>query len=152
MRKPTHNLVVAGQHSRNRPRVRRVNAGGACPAAASQASKPSTSVLLPVAAAKAAGFTTVVTAPGTSKDTGVTGCPYGAREDFASATGNLGLESEVLYCYSAADSETLLKGLAFNGEAEAGLKAPKSLDRRPSSGWARIRPTSSPGAAAPHSN
>ena len=60
-------------------------------------------------------------------DTGVTGCPYGAREEFASASGNLGLESEVLYCYSAADSETLLKGLASNGEAQAGLKAPKSL-------------------------
>jgi cyclophilin family peptidyl-prolyl cis-trans isomerase len=96
-------------------------------AAASLASKPSTSVLLPVSAAKAAGFTKVVTAPGTSTSTGVTGCPYGAREEFASASGNLGLESEVLYCESAADSETILKGLASNGQGKAGLTAPKNL-------------------------
>ena len=127
MRKPTHNLIVAGSILATVVVFVGSMLGAPAAAAASRASKPSTSVLLPVSAAKAAGFTGVVTAPATSMDTGVTGCPYGAREDFASATGNLGLESEVLYCYSAADSETLLKGLASNGEALAGLKAPKNL-------------------------
>ena len=84
-------------------------------------------MLLPVAAAKAAGFTKVVTAPGTSTSTGVTGCPYGAREEFENASGTLGLESEVLYCESAADSNTILKGLASGGEAKAGLRPPKNL-------------------------
>ena len=96
-------------------------------AATSSASKPSTSVLVPVSVAQAAGFTKVVDAPSTSTDTGVTGCPYGAQEEFASASGNLGLASEVLYCKSAADAKTLLKGLASDGKAQAGLSPPKSL-------------------------
>jgi cyclophilin family peptidyl-prolyl cis-trans isomerase len=37
------------------------------------------------------------------------------------------LESEVLYCESVADSNTILKGLASGGEAKAGLRAPKNL-------------------------
>jgi cyclophilin family peptidyl-prolyl cis-trans isomerase len=96
-------------------------------AATSSGSKPSTSVLITASAARAAGFTKVVAAASASTVTGVTGCPYGAREEFASATGSLGLESEVLYCGSAADSNTLLKGLASNGEKQAGLSAPKNL-------------------------
>ena len=80
-----------------------------------------------MSAAKAAGFTKVVTAPSTSTVTGVTGCPYGAHEEFASASGNRALQSEVVYCESAADSKTLLKGLASEGEAQAGLRPPKSL-------------------------
>jgi len=125
--KPTPNLVVAGSIL-----AAVVALAGSVlvvpPAgAASLASKPSTSVLLPAAAAKAEGFTKVVTAPATSTSTGVTGCPYGTREQFANASGNLGLESEVLYCETAADSNTILKGLASNGEAKAGLRAPKSL-------------------------
>jgi cyclophilin family peptidyl-prolyl cis-trans isomerase len=102
----------------------------AVPAAAagtSPASKPSTSVLVPVSAATAAGFTKVLTAPSTSTVTGVSGCPYGAHEEFASASGNLGLESEVLYCESAADSNKILKGLASEATAQAGLRPPKSL-------------------------
>ena len=35
--------------------------------------------------------------------------------------------SEVLYCESAADADTLLKGLESNGKAQAGLSPPKSL-------------------------
>jgi cyclophilin family peptidyl-prolyl cis-trans isomerase len=99
------------------------------PAAAAEfsASKPSTSVLLPVSAAKEAGYTKVVNAPSTSTNTGVTGCPYGAQEEFASASGNLGLVSEVLYCESAADADMLLKGLKANDKATAGLSPPKSL-------------------------
>ena len=80
-----------------------------------------------MAAAKAAGFTKVVTAPATSTSTGVTGCPYGAREQFENASGNLGLESEVLYCESVTDSETILKGLSSEGAAKAGVRAPKNL-------------------------
>ena len=96
-------------------------------AAISSASKPSTSVLVPVSAAQAAGFTKVVDAPSTSTNTGVTGCPYGAQEEFASASGTLGLASEVLYCESAADAATLLKGFGSNGKTQAGLSPPKSL-------------------------
>lgn len=95
--------------------------------ATSPASKPSTSVLVPVSIAKAAGLTKVVTAPSTSTSTGVTGCPYGAHEEFTNASGTLGLQSEVLYCESAADANTILKGLASNGEKQAGLRPPKSL-------------------------
>ena len=100
---------------------------GPAAAATSPASKPSTSVLVPVSAAKAAGFTNVVNAPTTSTNTEVTGCPYGAQEEFASASGTLGLVSEVLYCESAADADKILKGIASNGKAQAGLSPPKSL-------------------------
>ncbi len=127
MRKLTLNLVVAASIGATVVAV--VGSVFVVPAAAatSSASKPSTSVLVPVSAAKEAGFTKVVNAPSTSTNTGVTGCPYGAQEEFASASGNLGLESEVLYCESAADADTLLKGLASNGKAQAGLSPPKNL-------------------------
>jgi cyclophilin family peptidyl-prolyl cis-trans isomerase len=100
---------------------------GPAAAATSSASKPSTSVLVPASAAKAAGFTEVVNAPSTSTSTGVTGCPYGAQEEFASASGSLGLVSEVLYCKSMADATTLLKSVASNGKSQAGLSPPKDL-------------------------
>jgi cyclophilin family peptidyl-prolyl cis-trans isomerase len=96
-------------------------------AGADTASKPSTSVLVPVSAADAAGFTKVVNAPTTSTTTGVTGCPYGAQEEFANASGNLELVSEVLYCSSTAEAIKLLKSVASNGKAQAGLTPPKSL-------------------------
>lgn len=96
-------------------------------AATSSASKPSTSVLVPVSVAKEAGFTKVVNAPSTSTSTGVTGCPYGAQEEFASASGSLGLLSEVLYCKSVADATTLLQGVASNSKAQAGLSPPEVL-------------------------
>jgi cyclophilin family peptidyl-prolyl cis-trans isomerase len=95
--------------------------------ATSSASKPSTSALVPASAAKEAGFTKAVNPPSTSTTTGVTGCPYGAQEEFASASGDLGLASEVLYCESAADADTLLKGVESNGKAQAGLIPPKNL-------------------------
>jgi cyclophilin family peptidyl-prolyl cis-trans isomerase len=91
------------------------------------AHKPSTSVLLPVSAAKGAGFTKVVNAPNASTDTSVTGCPDGAQEEFSNASGNLGLASEVLYCESAADATQLLQQFATTGKAQAGLKPPKGL-------------------------
>jgi cyclophilin family peptidyl-prolyl cis-trans isomerase len=124
VRKPTLNLVVAASIGAIVAAV--VGSIFVVPASATT-SKPSTSVLLPASAAKGAGFTKVVNAPSASTDTGVTGCPYGAQEAYASASGNLGLESEVLYCESAADAETLLKGLESNGKAQAGLSPPKSL-------------------------
>ena len=96
-------------------------------AAATSESKPSTSVLVPESTAKGAGFPKVVNAPSSSTDTGITGCPDGAQEEFTSASGKLGLVSEVLYCESAADASTLLKNLASNGKAQAGLKPPKDL-------------------------
>jgi cyclophilin family peptidyl-prolyl cis-trans isomerase len=88
---------------------------------------PSTSVLLPESVAKAAGFAKVVNAPSASTSTGVTGCPDGAQEEFANAAGTSGLVSEVLYCESAADATTLLKSVASNGKAQAGLSPPKGL-------------------------
>jgi cyclophilin family peptidyl-prolyl cis-trans isomerase len=96
-------------------------------AGAASASKPSTSVLVPVSAAKAAGFSKVVNAPTTSTSTQVTGCPYGAQEEFASASGTLGLVSEVLYCSSTSDATKILQSIATSGNAQAGLNPPKSL-------------------------
>jgi cyclophilin family peptidyl-prolyl cis-trans isomerase len=96
-------------------------------AGASSASKPSTSVLVSAAAAKEAGFPEVVSAPSSSTDTSVTGCPFGAQEEFARASGKVGLVSEVLYCESAADATTLLKNFSANDKAQAGLSPPKSL-------------------------
>jgi cyclophilin family peptidyl-prolyl cis-trans isomerase len=127
VRKLTLNLVVAASVGATVVAV--IASISLLPAAAatSSASKPSTSVLLPVSVAKEAGFTKVVNAPSTSTNTGVTGCPYGAQEEYASASGNLGLVSEVLYCESAADADTLLKGLGSNGKAQAGLNPPKNL-------------------------
>jgi cyclophilin family peptidyl-prolyl cis-trans isomerase len=95
--------------------------------AATTAHKPSTSVLLPVAAAKAAGFTKVISAASVSTDTSVTGCPDGAQEEFANVSANLGLASEVLYCESAADATKLLQNFATQGTTQAGMKPPKGL-------------------------
>ena len=127
MRRPTPNLVVVGSILATVVAV--VGSMIAVPAAAatSSASKPSTSVLVPVSAATAAGFPKVVSAPSASTNTGVTGCPDGAHEEFASASGKIGLVSEVLYCESAADADALLKGLESNDKAQAGLRPPKSL-------------------------
>jgi cyclophilin family peptidyl-prolyl cis-trans isomerase len=99
----------------------------AAAAASSSASKPSTSVLVPASAAKAAGFTNVIDAPSVSTSTGVTGCPDGAQEEIANAAGNLELISEVLYCQSAADAASLLKSIKSSGKAPAGLSPPKGL-------------------------
>ncbi|HWF16766.1 MAG TPA: peptidylprolyl isomerase [Acidimicrobiales bacterium] len=127
MRKLTLNFVVAA--SLGAAVVALVGSVFVVPAAeaASSASKLSTSALVPASAAKEAGFTKVVNNPSTSMSTGVTGCPYGAQEQFASASGLLGLESEVLYCESAADAEMLLKGVESNSKAQAGLSPPKNL-------------------------
>ena len=91
------------------------------------ASKPSTSVLVPVSAVEKAGFTKAIDGPTTSTDTGVTGCPYGAQEEYASASGSLELVAEVLYCESAADATKLLQSVGSNGKAQAGLSPPKVL-------------------------
>jgi cyclophilin family peptidyl-prolyl cis-trans isomerase len=98
------------------------------PAATGGAATPklSTSVLVPVSAAKAAGFTKVATAPTTSTATGVTGCPDGAQEEFANASGKVGLLSEVVYCATTADAAKLLKGIATESKA-TGQTPPKSL-------------------------
>jgi cyclophilin family peptidyl-prolyl cis-trans isomerase len=96
-------------------------------AATAAASKLTTSALVPVSAAKQAGFTEVVSAPTTSTNTGVTGCPDGAQEELASPSESLELKSEVLYCESTTDAESLLKSLASNDKAQAGLSPPKSL-------------------------
>ncbi len=95
--------------------------------AGASTSKPSTSVLLPEAAAKGAGFPKVLNAPSASTDTGISGCPDGAQEEFASASGKIGLVSEVLYCESTADATALLKSFASNGKTQAGLTPPKDL-------------------------
>jgi cyclophilin family peptidyl-prolyl cis-trans isomerase len=91
------------------------------------ANKPSTSVLVPKAAAEGAGFTEVVTAPNTSTDTSITGCPDGTQEEFANASGNLGLVSEVLYCQTAADATKLLNSFAASSSPQAGQTPPKGL-------------------------
>jgi cyclophilin family peptidyl-prolyl cis-trans isomerase len=100
---------------------------GGTAASAASATKPTTTVLVPVAAAKAAGFTTAVDAPTASTSTGVTGCPYGAQEEFAATTGNLQLISEVLFCKTVGDASTLLKSVKSNGQAQPGLSPPKAL-------------------------
>jgi cyclophilin family peptidyl-prolyl cis-trans isomerase len=127
VRKPTLELVVMA--SIGATVVALVGPIGVVAAAADtySASKPSTSVLVPASVAEKAGLTKVVNAPTTSTDTGVTGCPDGAQEGFASASGNLELVSEVLYCQSAADATKLLKSVASNGKAQAGLTPPKGL-------------------------
>jgi cyclophilin family peptidyl-prolyl cis-trans isomerase len=84
-------------------------------------------VLVPVSAADGAGFTKVVNAPSASTDTSVTGCPDGTQEEFANASGNLGLVSEVLYCESAADATKLLENFIATDKAQAGLTPPKGL-------------------------
>jgi len=89
------------------------------------ASKPSINVLVPASAAKAAGFTEVVSAPAASSATSIAGCPDGAQEEFANASAKLGLESEVLYCSSAADATKLLKNIASSGKD---LVSPKGLE------------------------
>jgi cyclophilin family peptidyl-prolyl cis-trans isomerase len=91
------------------------------------AHKPSTTVLVPKVAAAGAGFTEVVSAPTTSTDTSVTGCPYGTQEEFANASGNLGLVSEVLYCQTAADATKLLQNFAASASPQAGQTPPKDL-------------------------
>lgn len=96
-------------------------------AGASSASKPSTSVLISVTAAKEAGFPKVLSTPSASTDTSVTGCPFGAQEAFASASGNVGLAAQVLYCASAADAKALLQNFSKTDTAPAGLSPPKSL-------------------------
>jgi cyclophilin family peptidyl-prolyl cis-trans isomerase len=92
-----------------------------------EANKLSTNVLIPASAAKAAGFTKVVTAPTTSAATSVAGCPDGAQEEFANVSGNLGLVSEVLYCATAADATKLVQSLASSSKAQAGQTPPKGL-------------------------
>jgi cyclophilin family peptidyl-prolyl cis-trans isomerase len=118
-----------------------VAAAVAAPPAADAASssKPSITVLVPASAAKGAGFTKVVNAPFVSTSTNVTGCPDGAQEEFASASGQLSLTSEVLYCQSTAAATTLLKGLATSDQTVAGLSAPKALG---STAIARVTPDS----------
>jgi cyclophilin family peptidyl-prolyl cis-trans isomerase len=91
------------------------------------AGKLSTNVLVPASAAKEAGFTKVVNAPTKSTATSVAGCPDGAQEEFANASGNLGLVSEVLYCASAADATTLMQNVISTGKSKAGLTPPKAL-------------------------
>jgi cyclophilin family peptidyl-prolyl cis-trans isomerase len=127
VRNSTPNRVVAGSILATALAVAGSMVALPASAAQSSASKPSTSALLPLSAAKQAGFTDVVSAPTTSTNTGITGCPDGAREEEADPSGALGLESEVLYCESPAEAESLLKSLASNDTVQAGLKPPKSL-------------------------
>ena len=77
--------------------------------------------------AQAAGLTKVASAPTTSTSTNVTGCPYGAQEEFANESGSLQLVSEVLYCESSADATKLLQSVASQSKAQAGLSPPKAL-------------------------
>jgi cyclophilin family peptidyl-prolyl cis-trans isomerase len=84
-------------------------------------------VLVPVATARQAGFTTVIDAPSTSTSTGVTGCPDGAQEEFGGASGTTGIVSEVLYCKTATAASNLLKSSKASGKVQAGLNPPKSL-------------------------
>ena len=56
------------------------------------------------------------------------GCPYGAQEEFASASGGLGLESEVLYLQiSCCRGHAAGKVSKSNGKTQAGLIPPKDL-------------------------
>jgi cyclophilin family peptidyl-prolyl cis-trans isomerase len=91
------------------------------------AAQPSVSVLVPPAAAKKAGFTKVVHAPAASTSTGVSGCTAGAEEEYADASGKLGLVAEVLYCAAKSGATGLLNSFATSGKTKAGLRPPKAL-------------------------
>jgi hypothetical protein len=91
------------------------------------AHKPSTKVLVSAAAAKGAGFTKVVVTPNASSDTGTTGCPDGAQEEFSNAPAKLGLASEVLFCESESTAKKLLQNFVANSGPVAGMKPPKGL-------------------------
>ena len=91
------------------------------------AHKPTTSVLVPASAAKEAGFTKVVVAPIASSETGTTGCPDGAQEEFSDAPAKLGLASEVLFCESVSIAKELLQNFVEKSDPVAGMKPPKGL-------------------------
>jgi cyclophilin family peptidyl-prolyl cis-trans isomerase len=91
------------------------------------AHKPSTSVLVPASAAKAAGFTGVVVTPNATSDTGTTGCPDGAQEEFSNPSANLGLASEVLFCQSTSTAKKILQNFVANSHPVTGMKPPKGL-------------------------
>jgi cyclophilin family peptidyl-prolyl cis-trans isomerase len=95
-------------------------------ASAASAAKPSVSVLLPPAAAKKAGFTTVVNTPTASTSTGVSGCGDGVEEEFANAAGKVGLVAEVLYCSATSGAVALLKNVA-SADKTPGHNPPKGL-------------------------
>jgi cyclophilin family peptidyl-prolyl cis-trans isomerase len=96
-------------------------------ASASTAARPSVNVLVPLAVARAAGFTKVVHAASASTSTGVSGCADGAEEELSSASGKIGLVSEVLYCSAPAGATALLRSISSSGQVKAGLHPPKAL-------------------------
>jgi cyclophilin family peptidyl-prolyl cis-trans isomerase len=96
-------------------------------AGAATAAGPPVSVLVPAATARAAGFTKVVNAATASTDTQVSGCADGAEEEYANASGKLGLISEVLYCTAPSGATGLLRSISSSGKAKAGLNPPKAL-------------------------
>jgi cyclophilin family peptidyl-prolyl cis-trans isomerase len=100
---------------------------GAPVAGAATSAGPPVSVLVPLAAARAAGFTKVVHAASASTDTQVSGCADGAEAEYASASGKLGLISEVLYCTAPAGATGLLQSISSSGQAKKGLDPPKAL-------------------------
>lgn len=127
MRKLTLKLLVSASAGAAVVALLGLGAVSSAAAATYAASKPSTSVLIPLSTARAAGLTKLAYAPTTSTSTNVTGCPYGAQEEFANASGSPELVSEVLYCESAADATKLLEHVATGSKAQAGLKPPKAL-------------------------
>lgn len=127
MRKLSLKLLVSASAGAAVVALLGLGAVSSAAAATYAASKPSTSVLIPLSTARAAGLTKLAYAPTTSTSTNVTGCPYGAQEEFANASGSPELVSEVLYCESAADATKLLEHVATGSKAQAGLKPPKAL-------------------------
>jgi cyclophilin family peptidyl-prolyl cis-trans isomerase len=87
----------------------------------------STGVLFPLASAHKAGFTKSVYAPSTTTSTNVAGCPDGAQEEFASASGKLTIVSEVLYCATAAGAAGLLQNFKSSSQVVSNLHPPKAL-------------------------
>ena len=96
-------------------------------AGAATAARPSVGVLVPLAVARADGFTKVVHAASVSTNTQVSGCADGAEAEYANASGQLGLISEVLYCTAPAGATGLLQSISSSGQAKAGLHPPKAL-------------------------
>jgi cyclophilin family peptidyl-prolyl cis-trans isomerase len=96
-------------------------------AGAAQSGQPPVSVLVPLAAARADGFTKVVHAASASTSTQVSGCPDGAEAEYANASGKLGLISEVLYCTAPSGATGLLHNISSSGQAKKGLHPPKAL-------------------------
>ena len=90
-----------------------VTAAAQMPAGASTPASPKSLAkdLLPSSYLKKAGFTKVAVKASTTSKTGLKSCSDGAQEAFTSASGQTGLESEVVACTTSKAATALLNGV-----------------------------------------